>query len=78
MRLHFLHCTSNIEGDYGWVHDAIVRNEGMIYVDWVVVKIWLALCTYDEHGYSLMYDFGLWWDLKLICVTKVILNRYLV
>ena len=66
------------EGDYGWGHDAIVRNEGMIYIDWFVVKIWLSLCTDDEHGYSLMYDCGLWWDLKLICVTKVILNGYLV
>ena len=62
--------------EYGWVHDAMVRHEGMIYVDWVVVRIWLSLCICDEHGYSLMYDCGLWWDLMLICVTKAILNGY--
>ena len=52
----------------------MVRHEGMIYVDWIVIKIWMSLCICDEHGYSLMYDYGLWWDLKLILVTKVILN----
>ena len=42
-----------------WVHDAIVRNEGMIYVDWVVVRICLSLFICDEHGYSLMCACGL-------------------
>ena len=63
-----------IEREYGWVDDAMVRHEGMIYVYWVVVKIWLSLCICDEHGYSLIYDCGLWeyyYDLSyvLMCIT---------
>jgi len=39
MGLHFYIAQVSFERDCGLVHYAMVRHEGMIYVDWIVVMV---------------------------------------
>ena len=77
MRLHLYIALVALKGYYGWFLVVMKWYESM-YVEWIMVGMNLSIFNCSLWCMCFDYAYGMWWNVKVMCMAKVVSRGCLV